>query len=41
VIKQHSDNRAAHGSPLFDDEGNIIGIVVASLDAAKAEQSRE
>lgn len=26
------------GSPLFDDEGNIIGIVVASLDAAKAYQ---
>lgn len=26
------------GSPLFDDEGNIIGIVVASLDAATAFQ---
>jgi S1-C subfamily serine protease len=26
------------GSPLFDDEGNIIGVVVASLDAAKAYQ---
>jgi len=24
------------GSPLFDNEGNIIGIVVATLDAAKA-----
>ncbi len=26
------------GSPLFDDEGNVIGVVVASLDAAKAYQ---
>ncbi len=26
------------GSPLFDDSGNIVGIVVASLDAAKAFQ---
>ncbi|MGA2001398.1 MAG: serine protease [Terriglobales bacterium] len=26
------------GSPLFDDNGNIIGIVVASLDAVKAFQ---
>ena len=26
------------GSPLFDSEGNIIGIVVATLDAAKAFQ---
>ncbi len=26
------------GSPLFDDKGNIIGIVVASLDAVKAYQ---
>jgi S1-C subfamily serine protease len=26
------------GSPLFDDHGNIIGIVVASLDAVKAFQ---
>jgi serine protease Do len=26
------------GSPLFDHEGNIIGIVVASLDAAKVYQ---
>jgi S1-C subfamily serine protease len=26
------------GSPLFDDDGNIVGVVVASLDAAKAFQ---
>lgn len=26
------------GSPLFDSEGNVVGIVVASLDAAKAFQ---
>ncbi|MFI5087044.1 MAG: serine protease [Terriglobales bacterium] len=26
------------GSPLFDDNGNIVGIVVASLDAVKAFQ---
>jgi serine protease Do len=26
------------GSPLFDDQGNVIGIVVGSLDAAKAYQ---
>ena len=26
------------GSPLFDDNGNIVGVVVASLDAAKAFQ---
>ena len=26
------------GSPLFDENGNIIGIVVATLDAAKAFQ---
>lgn len=26
------------GSPLFDDEGNIIGIVVATFDAVKAYQ---
>jgi len=26
------------GSPLFDERGNIIGIVVATLDAAKAYQ---
>jgi serine protease Do len=26
------------GSPLFDDRGNVVGIVVASLDAAKAFQ---
>jgi S1-C subfamily serine protease len=27
------------GSPLFDNEDNIIGVVVATLDAAKAFQS--
>ena len=26
------------GSPLFDDDGDIVGVVVASLDAAKAFQ---
>jgi S1-C subfamily serine protease len=26
------------GSPLFDSEGNVVGIVVATLDAAKAYQ---